>query len=221
MELKEKKNLYEILVKLSNIFNDFYITKNNFVISLDSEKPFLIELNEVTLKLFVQLCGEFKILRIFDLKNFKKALQQQIDSEKATKKEINQDKILDINNYYSLVEKESESKKVTNLLDIRMKEINNCKSWEPFVLSQDEEGNAKLIISLFKDNDYITFLPVGTDNSPELILTKSLLPLVSEKNYTNLYYSSQKIDDGLYVIIFDFQFTLFRLYMIHYYIDIK
>ena len=241
---KDKKTIYNLLVKVSNIFSEFYIFKNGYFISSDIEKPFVIQLDTSYIELFKELCGDFKILRITDVKNFKKSLT----SPKLKKDELNslkeeyqmyvlesgdsvepfdeyikkyQDEWPVTENYFYSVISNSESETITKLLSERITETNKCSNWERFELSENPDENTKLLLSLFKENNYINFLPKDNMDGPDIILTKSLLPLVSEKNYTDLYYSSRKENSNLFLIVFDFQFSMFRLFMFHYYIPIK
>lgn len=212
---KGKKTIYNLLIKVSSIFNDFYIFKQGYFISADIEKPFLIQLDNGYISLFTELCGDFKILRVTDVKNFKKSL-----TEPKTEKEKEKDWPITENYFYSVISN-SEVEKITEILKEKINEVNACTKWERFELSDVREENMKLLISLFKENNYINFLPKDNMDGPDIILTKSLLPLVSEKNYTELYYASKKKNSNLYLIVFDFQFSMFRLFMFHYYIPIK
>ena len=212
---KDKKIIYNLLVKVANIFNDFYIFKQGYFISSDIEKPFLIQIDSEYINLFSELCGDFKVLRLTDLKNFKKSLTEpKTEKDKAKEWPITE-------NYFYSVISNSELEKITSILKEKINEVNGCTKWERFELSEKEDENMKLLLSLFKENNYINFLPKDNIDGPDIILTKSLLPLVSEKNYTDLYYTSKKKNSNLFLIIFDFQFTMFRLFMFHYYIPIK
>jgi hypothetical protein len=197
LDEKQTKKLLNLCTKISNVFTDFYILKHGYIMSVEKDKPFIIQIDNECVELFAGVCGDFKISHIWNVREFKK----------------------DMENYITIVSSASESTRVFNLLTERIKSINTCIDWENFTLSDNEEDNQKLLLSLFKNNDYINFKPKNIDG-PEIILTKSLLPIVSEKNYTNLYYSTKKINSNLFLIVFDFQFDLFRLYMLHYYIPI-
>lgn len=196
---KDMKKLLNLCTKLSYIFNDFYILKNGYILSTNSDKPFVVQVEQQYTEWFEKLCGDFKILHIWDVKKFKK----------------------DNTNYFSHVSSRTEENKIVNVLTTRITEINMHTNWENFLLSENSDDNQNLLLSLFKKNDYVNFKPNDTEDSPDIILTKSLLPLVSEKNYTDLYYSSRKINSELYIIVFDFQFNLFRLHMLHNYVPIK
>lgn len=209
MDEKNGKKLYNICTKLTTVYTSFYITKNGYILSTDKEKPFLIQLNDDTLSLFIEACGEFKLIHIKDVRIFKKGLPVKLKNE--------EDRI-DIKTTFREVTSDNEKRNVLILLNERLEDINLCKKWEKFILSDDSENNEELILSLFKENNYINFTPKDNIDGPDIIMTKSLIPLVSEKNYTDLYYSSRKKGDNLYMIIFDFQFELFRLCMFHHYI---
>ena len=261
IDTKSLNKLYDLLVKVTNVFTDFYIVKQGYLVSLDIEKPYIIQLDQKDVKLFSDLCGEFFIIHVPDIKNFKKAIKQLLslnkirvrpskeqqdqieeqlnevmasaDTDDKTIKEVaddliqqvikeSQDEALYVENYYTILDSSDiEYEKVVNLLKDRINEINSCVNWESFTLSNNITDNTKLVLSLFKDNNYINFQPKDNTENPEIILTKSILPLVTEKNYTDLYYTTKKKDSNLYLIVFDFQFSLFRLYMFHYYIPMK
>jgi hypothetical protein len=198
-----KKRFYSLCSKLTYVFTDFYILTTGYILSIDKEKPFVVQVDDEKIKWFKEVCGDFKILHMEDIKEFKKGFKE--------------DTIQNV----SVVTSPSETKRITAYLTEKLKLANSCQKWETFILADKEKENEKLILSLFKNNNFIEFKPKSDGIVPEIILTKSLIPLVSEKNYTNLYYSVQEVSKDLYLIVFDFEFELFRLYMFHYYIDIS
>lgn len=198
MDDKIKKKHDNLCTKITQVFTDLYITKQGYILSKSKEKPFIIQLDEEQVKWFEEANGEFNILHISKIREYKKTGECV---EKVTSK--------------------TETSEILQILEERLGYINQCDKWEKFILSQNDDENEKLIMTLFKMNNYIDFHPSDNPSSPELILTKSLLPLVSEKNYTDLYYASKTVGKNLFMIVFDFQFTMFRLYMIHHYIPIK
>lgn len=197
MDEKEQKKLFNILTKITNVSNDVYILKQGYVLSIDIEKPFLIQLDESQIELFNKVIKDFKIIRISDIKKYKK----------------------DTSNFIYEVTSNTEKNNVIRVLDNRLNSLNMCESWENFLLSDNAEENEKLIYSVFKENNYVNFTP-NDNNDADIILTKSLLPLVTEKNYTKVYYSSKKLSDELFIIVFDIDYDLFRLCMFHNYIKI-
>lgn len=211
MDPKKVKKIYTLLSKITNIFTSFYVLKNGYILTKDIEKPFLVQIDSEYIELFEELFGKFNIVGVYDIKILKKVLNgpKEKDDPKTFPK---------LEDQFYLLTLEREINEVKNLLTEMITNINQCETWESFLLSDDEEKNEVLIKSLFTDNNYINFKPKDTEDSPDIILTKSLIPLVTEKNYTSLYYASKKKGDNLYMIIFDLQFELFRLYMYHYYV---
>lgn len=211
MDPKRVKKLYTLLSKITNIFTTFYVFKNGYILTKDLEKPFLVQIENEWVELFEELFGKFDIVCVYDIKILKKVLNgpKPKDDLKTFPK---------LEDQFYLVIQQREIDEIKNLLIEKVNCINDCDKWESFLLSDDEAKNEVLLKSLFTDNDYINFKPKDNEDGPDIILTKSLIPLVSEKNYTSLYYSSKKKSDDLYLIIFDLQFELFRLYMYHYYV---
>lgn len=196
---KEKKKFLDICTKITRVYNDFYLFKNGYAISADADKPFVIQLDEVQMKYFTDTFGDFKLLHISDIRKYKKEPDK----------------------YFYIVSSNTEYGRILSVLTKYLEIINQCDKWEKFILSPDSDENEKIIEDIFKNNNYTNFEPKSDFDGPEIILTKSLLPLVTPKNYTDLYYSTKKINDELYAIIFDFQFSLFRVYSVHHYIPIE
>jgi hypothetical protein len=65
-------------------------------------------------------------------------------------------------------------------------------------------------MNLFQDNKKI----------PEITISKSLFPLVTEKNVSDLYYNITT-DKEYNELIVSLDFPLFQLYMVYKYIDIN
>lgn len=214
MELKQRKKLYTLFSKMTTIFPSFYIIKPYYVVTKESGKPYMAELDEKWIPLLEEFFGEFTVLHVKDIKLVKKVIAgptRKDDPETFPKLE---DQFYHVTNPRELFE-------VKELFTSRMKSVTDTPKWESFLLSEDPEENEKLLKSLFVDNSYVNFKPKGDEFVPMIILTTSLIPLVSEKNYNNLYYCCKKVIEGLYEIIFDFQFEMFRLYMYHTYIPIE
>lgn len=197
-DTKDQKKFLDVCTKITNVYNNFYLFKNGYCVSTDIEKPFVIQLDEIQIKYFIDTFGEFKLLRITDVRKYKKEPDK----------------------YFYKVDSKTEYNRVLSTLTKYLDIINQCDKWEKFILSPDEEKNVEIIESIFKSNDYFKFNPIGDFKGPDVILTKSLFPLVTVKNWADLYYSAKKISDELYVIIFDFQFTMFRVYSVHYYVPV-
>ena len=227
------KKLYELCTKITYVFTDFYVLKQGYIISLKIDEPFVIELNDNTIKLFQHVHGDdFSILNIENVREYKKCLQyiwfpKKVDESKGDKpitpEELNyrQEHYNELLSHYNVVTSKLVTNTVVGTLERRLRDIRSCDKWDAFILSNKEEENEKIIESIFKNNDYTKFQPIQTPNGPYIILTKSLLPLVSEKNYTDLYYTSKQLSENLFLIIFDFDFSLFRLFMLHHYIQME
>ena len=255
LDKKDGKKLCQLCIKMTNVFNDIYISTNGYIISTDIEKPFLIQIDDTQIQLFKSLLEDFKFLRIWNLKEFKRYMEKYLEIVTAETDDVRNNYIAkiicenklncikdkfsqteditpEISNriteilhqemykYTHIVTSKVETKQLVDLLSKYINEINSISEWDNFLLSDNETENEELILSLFKKNDYINFLPKHSDG-PEIILTKSLLPLVSEKNYTSLYYATKKLRSDLFLIVFDFDFDMFRLYMLHHYIPIN
>lgn len=194
------------ITKISAIYNDFFILNTGYILSLNIEKPYVFFISDEYMEIFNKIFGEFKILHILDSKTLKKVLSEM------------EDEIPDISSYISREISSSNKMALMIMIQDRLSEIQKC-TWNKFILSNDNDENTKLISSIFDNNDYINFTPKDNLESPDIILTKNILPMVTAKNYTNLYYSSFKKSDSLYVIVFNFKYPPYDLYMVHYYIS--
>lgn len=228
LDKKQQNAINTLLTKITYVFTDFYIISTGYIISMDKDKPYLIEISDEQVNLFKLLLNEFNILHILNSRDFKKAITSYFElwdnkSDYTSEEEfISHCNICESNikNHYEIIESNLQKKEIVSKLDSKLELLNSNNDWKSFLLSGDEDINAELINDIFKNNNYKNFKPVDSDG-PELILTKSLLPLVTEKNYNNLCYTSSKVDENLYLIIFDLDFDLFRLSMFHYYIPLE
>lgn len=228
LDKKQQTSINTLLTKMTYVFTDFYIIATGYVLSMNKDKPFLIEINDDQVNLFKLLLGEFDILHILNSRDFKKAIVSYFELLDNKSDYSSEDEFISFCNicksniqlHYEIIESNLKKKEIINKLDEKLNILNSDIEWKSFRLSDDEETNSELMIDIFKNNNYNNFKPVDSDG-PDIILTKSLLPLVNEKNYTDVCYTSSKVDDDLYLIIFDLDFSLFRLYMFHYYIPIE
>lgn len=212
LDVKKTRMIYGLMSKMTSVFPSFYIIKPNYILSINAEKPFLAEIEDCHVEILNEIFGDFDMVYIKDIKIFKKV----IAGPKPKDDPDTWPKLEDISH---IVENKREATAAKEMLAARIDSIHLHENWNSFLLSEDPNKNEELLHSLLTDNNYVNFHP--GDSSPMLILTKSLIPLVTEKNYHDLYYSSRKIIDGLYQIIFDFKFNLFRLYMFHTYIPVE
>ena len=205
MDDKNLKALNTLCTKLAQVFNDFYIMKNGYILSNNLDSPYLIKIDDCYVDLFSKLIGDFDIVHILDMRAFKKILS------------VNEDLSL-TKSFYKIITLPSQKKEIVSILSKYTDDIKKIDTWLPFKLSDDKDDNEKLINDLFKKNILVNFLPKDNEKGPFIIFSKSLLPLITEKNYTDVEYASFKKMDSLYVIIFQVSLPLFHMYMIHHYI---
>ena len=74
MELhkKQQTSINTLLTKMTYVFTDFYIISTGYVLSMNKDKPFLIEINDDQVNLFKLLLAEFDIVHILNTKKKKK-----------------------------------------------------------------------------------------------------------------------------------------------------
>ena len=209
-EKKKDREFLNVITKITTVFNSFYVLKTGHCVSTDKNKPFVVVLDEETLELFDELLGGLEIFCVVDNRKWKKALTTDDDELKK-----------DIDNYAYKVTSTHEKETVIKKLQAYMDMHNSCEKWNEFILSMNEEENDKLLHTMFTDNEYIEFKPVNDCNSPEIILTKSIFPLAKETTAHDIYYSIRKINHQLFCMVCDFNFRIFRVWGIHYYIPYK
>lgn len=123
--------------------------------------------------------------------------------------------------FINIVEEVTDDEKKISLITsaiTHMKEyVSTVDDWQSFkdFLDKDNQINFN---TLFDDKDVIS-LKDEKNNSPAVIIGQSFIPLVTDKNYENLFYSISKTDNGeLYTLMFNFVFTHFQLYQRFYFV---
>ena len=225
-EIKFYKDLYQFFTKIANVFTDIYILKNGSCITLDNEKPFLVRIPSDTVDGIAKILAEFKILYISNIKEFKKSFKYQIDKRTAQIKGTSFTNTKEIPksmmSYVTIDDfQRSRESKIFSTCQKYLDSIYEVEKWYPFQVSIDTSENTKLIYQIFVDNDYVKFLPEDNTSGPEIIFTKQLMPLCTEKNVGDLYYMTKKISDDLYELLLHFNYPLFEIFAFHYYIPIK
>ena len=208
MDPKKQKDLSNLCIKIGQIYTDIYILKTNIVLSMNIELPYIISLTEEQTNLFKEYCGDFKVLHIPDVRLFKKVLIQKEEEEGE----------IAPSSTYEILELPSKITKVVNMQSRYLEDIRKVEKWIPFHFYNDEKDNLHMMDELFIKNNSVNLLPEDHPDGPEIMLTKSLLPAITEKNYTDLSYATLKKMDNLYCIIFYIRLPLFSLCMIHHYI---
>jgi hypothetical protein len=214
IELKRLKKLHELCVKISNLFEECYIVKDGTIVSLDPERPSMLQITPDNTGLFSEYLGdesETPYYYLSNLKDFKVSLKESIEKyeEGFTKSKL----------LYIPKKSTEEKNAIMALIAKRKNAMTNSTHWKKFLLSNDPKENEKLIDHLFKKNSFIEFVPDNAETA-FIILTKPFIPMVTEKNYTSLYYSTEVAGDNLFLLMFDIDLPLFRLSTFHYYVGV-
>lgn len=196
-----KTTFRDLLVKISYVYlTDIYIYKNQFVlggkISNDNNPGlFICKLTEESSKLCDDVLNRDKIYYVSDVKKSK-------DNFKDYLREVDNDK--------EIKEVEYNKKKILN-------KVYSIETWDNFKFSDKE------LSELFDDGISIE---IFTDNSkvPSLILSKSMIPLTTEKNIDKLYYhlisrESKGKENSLNEIAFTLDHEFFQIYMLYTYMN--
>lgn len=196
-----KTTFRDLLVKISYVYlTDIYIYKNQFVLGgkiSNENNPglFICKLTEESSKLCDDVLNRDKIYYISDVKKSK-------DNFKDYLREVDDNK--------EIKEVEYNKKKILN-------KVYSIETWDNFKFSDKELGE------LFDDGISIE---IFTDNSkvPSLILSKSMIPLTTEKNIDKLYYhlisrESKGKENSLNEIAFTLDHEFFQIYMLYTYMN--
>lgn len=196
-----KTTFRDLLVKISYVYlTDIYIYKNQFVLGgkiSNENNPglFICKLTEESSKLCDDVLNRDKIYYVSDVKKSK-------DNFKDYLREVDNDK--------EIKEVEYNKKKILN-------KVYSIETWDNFKFSDKE------LSELFDDGISIE---IFTDNSkvPSLILSKSMIPLTTEKNIDKLYYhlisrESKGKENSLNEIAFTLDHEFFQIYMLYTYMN--
>lgn len=107
-------------------------------------------------------------------------------------------------------------KELLNRSKILNDKIRKVSTWKSFNFTSEE------IKALFTDKEGIILFSDDKE-LPEVYVSKSIYPMITEKNIANLYYSPTKEDkkNNIYGFITSFDTKFFQLYSLINYIDIK
>lgn len=168
------KNFKDLLNKACSLFKeDMYIVNNRYLLAGDmSEKGsdgyYLCRLSQDSIEVCNEQLGEKE--QIIYVENVRKA--------KDTFGELSR-----------IVEKEDEKELVLKKYKNLNKQLNTVQGWEKVKLTEEEIDdlyNKCVNIELFKNESDI----------PTVTISKSFLPLTTEKNIDNLFYSVQVIENN-------------------------
>ena len=168
------KNFKDLLNKACSIFkDDMYIVNNRYLLAgdmseKDSDGYYFCRLSQDSIKVCNEQLGEKE--QIIYVENVRKA--------KDTFGELSR-----------IVEKEDEEKLVLKKYKNLNKQLSTVQGWEQVKLTEEEINDLYdrcVNIELFKNESDI----------PTVTISKSFLPLTTEKNIDNLFYSVQVIENN-------------------------
>ena len=237
LEKRLLTKLYKILTKLGTLFNEFYITMDGKIVTNDIDKPYYILVEDEYMELFNTIFGEYEIIFIPDFRAFKKCIKELELSYKAKKASANmsdeemetmavqdEDSVPPMERLpylYKKLEEKHELEEIKKILAERADMVLKAETWKVFQFSSDPSVNEELLTMMFDQNDYVRFSPTDRTDSPDIIMTKALIPLVTMKNIGDLYYNTRQITEEVSLLTFDFFFEMFQLYSFHHYIPIN
>ena len=168
------KNFKDLLNKACSIFkDDMYIVNNRYLLAgdmseKDSDGYYFCRLSQDSIKVCNEQLGEKE--QIIYIENVRKA--------KDTFGELSR-----------IVEKEDEKKLVLKKYKNLNKQLSTVQGWEKVKLTEEEINDLYdrcVNIELFKNESDI----------PTVTISKSFLPLTTEQNIDNLFYSVQVIENN-------------------------
>lgn len=187
----------DILVKVTNIFTtDIYLINNHYIIGGDKSNKenigyYLCSLSPEVSEVCNERFDSNKIYYFQNAKNAKDDLESNVN-EVTKDNELNQVKIM-----------------LNNILDL----VKKTDTWNKFNFSEED------VKRIFDDKQSIELFSDFND-IPTVTVSKTLFPLTTEKNVSDLYYNTFKYEDYVQLLI-SLDYPLFQLYMLYKYIDIE
>lgn len=194
-----KVTLKDILSKVSNIFkNDIYIYKRRYIVGgaiseARNISRFFCVVNIDLLELMDIIPEEPELVYLEDVKKMKEKVGESLVTE------IN----------------DSTKDEIISFINTTIHKVNKVKEWDNFGWSEED------ISKIFDNNE--TFLLFENDKkNPNVLISKSLFPLVTKKNCDKLYYHTNlpKEKTDLIELIISFDHELFQIYNIITYLDL-
>lgn len=203
-EKGDEKVIRDLLVKINKVFPvDLYIIHNRLIYAGPKSEE--------------SISGNY--LCILEEK-FEKALGSQLQCNKTYYVDDVREAKDDFENHVKMLDDISNIEYIIHRVRALRGVLSMITDWISFKEVVDEDNQTDFL-KLFTNNDTIELKDIK-NNTPSVTIGKSLLPLVTEKNYENLFYNIYKSDDSdLYIITFNFHFTHFQLYMMYYFIPEK
>lgn len=202
---KDLKKLRDLYVKIGNVFKGCIFFPTGYVIDSNPENYFQ---------------STNSLLKLED--NYHELLLEAYFTESSTKIVIVPDIKTTKNDLFN-IDKVNDENIVSKKFDTLSKMINlfnNVDGWYEFRLNSDDDINDELFSTLFEKQLSVEFKP---DDSKDdfVILGKSLFPLITYKNYKhNLRYHDMSYNDSLNMILFEFNFTHFKINQSFVYINL-
>ena len=192
-----KKTFRDLLVKLNNVFSsDMYLVNDIYVVAgkesdEDNKGYYLCKLTPELIAICKDEFDPNKVYFINDIRSAKDDLASHIN-EVTDKGEI-----------------EKINKRIKFIEDY----VNKTETWNSFPFTEVDIKN------IFSDGLCEDFFE-DDDNTPTITLSKSLFPLVTEKNVNRLYYNFFVKEDYADLLI-SFDFDYFNLYMVYRCMDLN
>lgn len=204
---KELKVLRDLYVKINRIFNtEFYIFPTGYIIDVPQNR----RINSTTTLLKLEPGYYDIVLKAYF--NNKKNCILHVTNVKLIKD--------DLFNNFTYIETEPMLSMQYDVLDKMISLYSSVDKWKPFRLSDNDDENEELCVKLFRNNEAIEFKPTRKSDD-YVIIGKSLFPIVTDKNYrNNLYYHNIKYNDNINQILFDFDFSHFRIHLSYTYVKL-
>lgn len=187
----------DLLVKITNIFrNDLYISHNKFCLGGKLSED--LNIGHYLCELTEEVTNAYnEVIDKADVIYIESIKNAKTDFDSCIKKVIGD-------------EKENVEKQIDTYVEL----FRSVNEWKKFQFTETD------INILYDDVNYLHFHPEGTDST--VIISKTLFPLMKEKDFQNAYYHINKnIQDNLDQMLITYDFKYFQLHMEYTFINTK
>lgn len=203
--MAKELTINEVLTKLAYIFKkDMYVINHSIVIGgMDTEiinpGSFLVKLKSEFIEVFKKEFEGKSLIYFSDVKKAKKEPEKYI----FTNTELI---------FKNIEDKEEYEGRKNKLLS----ETDRIKSWNKVEFTEEQ-------LELLYEASTNVKLFETVKEVPSLVITKSVFPLITEKNVDILYYSitEEKRYDNMYKIVFTYDIDFFTVYNLIFYYKMK